>query len=47
MVSEAAVIVVEAEVSGANLTHSQFLLLEAGGGHRVAVYVLNTNMLFR
>lgn len=42
VVGEAAVVVVEAEVSGANLTHSQLLLLEAGGRHGVTVDVLNT-----
>lgn len=42
VVGEAAVVVVETEVSGANLTHSQLLLLEAGGRHGVTVDVLNT-----
>lgn len=40
MICESAVIIVEAEVSRAHLTHTQLLLLETGRGHGVAVDVL-------
>lgn len=45
VVGEAAVVVVEAEVGGAHLTHPQLLLLETGGWHGVPVYVLNTHTI--
>lgn len=40
MVSQAAVVVMEAEVGGAHLAHPQLLLLEAGSRHGVSVLLL-------
>lgn len=40
VVRQTPVVVVESQVGGAHLTHSQFLLLEAGGRRGVSVNVL-------
>lgn len=46
MICQSPVIVVNAEVGGANLAHPQLLLLVAARRHRVAVLLLRLQLLF-
>jgi len=46
MISQSSIVVVDAQVGGANFAHAELLLLIGAGGHRIAIFLLGQQLLF-